>query len=219
MFTRKLTDDEITKINNMGIFIKDKHRRTEGHDYSHILAVTKYAIEIAREVSDPIDPFILIAGALLHDIGRVGQAYGGLHGLLGGAIAEEYLEGIGIDDKTKDIITKIITRHTPSSQISPESPEEKIVFDADALDRLGQIGILRGVMGKKGKSIEELLEWTIKGRCKVYGQLHYEKSRELGKVPHEETDRFIIELEKMLEDRVEDISDLKSILDDISRVE
>jgi hypothetical protein len=38
--------------------------------------------------------------------------------------------------------------------VAPESVEEKIVFDADGLDRLGAMGLLRGFIGKEEKSSE-----------------------------------------------------------------
>ena len=90
MFSRKLTAEEVEIIHNIEVFIRDKHDKLQGHDYSHILAVTHYSIEVAREIPEPVDPFVIICGALLHDIGRVGTNTGRLHGLRGATITEEY---------------------------------------------------------------------------------------------------------------------------------
>ena len=83
MFTRNLIEDEVGVIGNIETFVRDKHDTLQGHDYSHVLAVTHYAIEIAKRIPDPVDPFVLICGALFHDIGRVGTGTGRLHGLRG----------------------------------------------------------------------------------------------------------------------------------------
>ena len=208
MFSRKLTDDEVKQIDNMVEFIKDKHQGSEGHDYSHVLEVCRYSIEIAERLEDEVDPFIVIAGALLHDIGRVHQDYGGLHGLLGGAIAEEYLEGINLDNDTIETITRIVVRHSPTSMLPPITPAEKIVYDADALDRLGWMGMVRGVMGKRG-SIEEILERTLRKRSQDYHKLNFEVSKEIGKDLYEQSNMLIKGLRKALDDRTMEIEKIK----------
>jgi uncharacterized protein len=204
MFSRKLTADEVEKIDNMVEFIKDKHQGSEGHDYSHVLQVCRFAIKIAEEVDEEADPFILITGALLHDIGRVHQEYGGLHGLLGGAIAEEYLEGIDLDNDTIETITRIVVRHSPTSMLPPIHPMEKMVFDADALDRLGWMGMIRGVMGKRGNT-EEILERTLRKRSEDFHKLHYDVSKEIGQELYEQSVMLIKGLRQALDERIIEI--------------
>ncbi|UCH89043.1 MAG: HD domain-containing protein [Thermoplasmata archaeon] len=208
MFSRTLTEDEINKITNMVEFIKDKHQGSEGHDYSHVLEVCRYSIKISQEIKEEVDPFIVITGALLHDIGRVHQEYGGLHGLMGGAIAEEYLEGINLDNDTIETITRIIVRHSPTSMLPPISTAEKIVFDADALDRLGWMGMIRGVMGKRG-SIEEILERTLRKRSEDYHKLNFDVSKEIGKELYDQSVMLIKGLRKALDERTLEIENLK----------
>jgi len=208
MFSRGLTDDELVKIKNMVEFIKDKHSGSEGHDYSHVLEVCRYSIQIGNEIEDEVDPFIVIAGALLHDIGRVHQEYGGLHGLMGGAIAEEYLEGINLDDETIVKITRIVVRHSPTSMLPPTTPSEKIVFDADAIDRLGWMGMVRGIMGKKG-NIEEILERTLRKRSQDYHKLHFDVSKSIGQDLYEQSVMLIDGLRKALDERIEEIEKLE----------
>ncbi len=205
MFSRKLTTDEVTRINNIVEFIKDKHAESIGHDYSHVLQVCRYSIKIAHEIEDEVDPFIVICGALLHDIGRVEeQGEGKMHGLMGGAIAEEYLEGIDLTTETVETITRIIVRHSPTSMLPPESPAEMVVFDADAIDRLGWVGVMRGIMGKHG-NIESILEKTLRKRSQDYFKLHYDVSKELGKGLYEQSLMLIEGLRKALDERIEEI--------------
>lgn len=204
MFKRKLNKLEIEQVRNIVGFIREKHQHSEGHDYSHVAEVVRYSLEIATDLKENVDPFVLFCGALFHDIGRVNATSGTLHGLEGAAITEEYLEAIGVDEKLIKKISRIVTCHTPTSMLPPKSIEEKIVFDADALDRFGYIGLLRGIIEKKG-SIEEILEHVMKKRAKDYEQLYFEKSKELGRKSYEETLNFINEIQNSLDKRAKNV--------------
>ena len=192
MFSRNLTDEEIEIIHNIEVFVRDKHDKLQGHDYSHILAVTHYSIEIAREIPEPVDPFVTICGALFHDIGRVGTNTGRLHGLRGATIAEEYLKAIDIDNETREQIVRIVVRHSETSMLPPETDAEKVVYDADDLDRLGLMGMLRGMMvGGKELSMDDIINNRLEKRQKDYERLHFQVSRELGRELYEETLQLI----------------------------
>jgi putative nucleotidyltransferase with HDIG domain len=142
---RKLHPKEEKIIERIVDFVKDKHHRSEGHDYSHVLEVCRISIEIARKIKDPVDPFVLVCGALLHDIGRINAPNGLFHGLDGGARANELLKSYIDDEDVSRQIQNVIIRHSPESMISPNTPEEKVVFDADAIERLGFMGMVEDV--------------------------------------------------------------------------
>jgi HD superfamily phosphodiesterase len=166
--------------------------------------VTRTAIQISKNIDDPIDPFIVIAGSLLHDIGKTTSHFAGFHGLFGGSIAEEFLEGLEIDPAISNKICRVVIRHTPTSGIPPVTPEEKIVYDADTLDRLGLMGLLRGFIGKEG-SMREILEKYMKRREQDYEKLNYEYSRELGMMGAQELEGFSAVIQKRLDDRMSSI--------------
>ena len=209
MFTRNLTEDEIAIIRKIEVFVRDKHDKLQGHDYSHVLAVTQYAIEIGQQIPDPVDPFVVICGALFHDIGRVGATSGRLHGLRGATITEEYLRAIGIGNEIREQIVRIVVRHTETSMLSPETTAEKVVFDADDLDRLGLMGMLRGMMvGLKDWSMEDIIQNRLEKRKKDYQRLHFEASRELGRKLYEETLQLIDYIQDSLNQRCTEISKL-----------
>ena len=192
MFSRNLTDEEIEIIHNIEVFIRDKHDKLQGHDYSHILAVTHYSIEIARKIQEPVDPFVTICGALFHDIGRVGTNTGRLHGLRGATIAEEYLKAIDIDNAIREQIVRIVVRHSETSMLPPETVAEKVVYDADDLDRLGLMGMLRGMMvGGRELSMDDIINNRLEKRKKDYERLHFQVSRDLGRELYEETLQLI----------------------------
>lgn len=190
MFERELTRKEHELIKQIEDFVREKHRHEEGHDYSHVLAVTNYAIQIARAIPEEVDPFILIVGALFHDLGRVNAVTGILHGLEGATLVGEYLSATWVNPSDRVKILRIVARHTPTTKIPPETIEERIVYDADALDRLGLMGMLRGIIGKQG-STEAILEDRIQKRLGDYGKLHFDASRQIGEALHEETQEVV----------------------------
>ena len=162
VFSRDLNDVELEILANIREFAKEAHKDSDSHDYSHVLQVCRYAIKISKKIEEKIDPFEVVAAALLHDIGKTNDSFGHIHGLLGGALAEEFLDGIQIDPEKRDIICRAVIRHTPTTMIPPESPLEKIIFDADTLDRLGLMGLMRGFIGKTG-SMDKIMNKYIKG--------------------------------------------------------
>ncbi len=209
MFTRNLSEEEVAIIRKIEVFVRDKHDKLQGHDYSHILAVTHYAIEIAQRLPDTVDPFVLICGALFHDIGRVGTRTGRLHGLRGATITEEYLRAIGIKDEIREQVVRIVIRHTVTSMLPPETIAEQVVFDADDLERLGLMGMLRGMMvGNVDRSMEDIIENRLEKRKKDYQRLHFQASRELGQKLYEETLQLIDFIQDSLTQRCSEIGKL-----------
>ncbi|MFX0015501.1 MAG: HD domain-containing protein [Promethearchaeota archaeon] len=204
MFLRVLTKKEQQILLRIQEFVRRCHARSDSHDYSHVFMVTRTAIQIGKSISDQVDPFIVIAGSLLHDIGKTTSNFAGFHGLFGGSIAEEFLEGLEIDDKTSNKICRVVIRHTPTSGIPPETPEEKVVYDADTLDRLGLMGLLRGFIGKEG-SMQDILETYMNRRQLDYEKLNYEYSRELGMMGAQELEGFSHVIQKRLDDRMSSI--------------
>jgi uncharacterized protein len=209
MFTRNLSEEEVAIVRKIEVFVRDKHEILQGHDYSHVLSVAHYAIEIAKRIPDLVHPFVLICGALFHDIGRVGSFTGRLHGLRGATIAEEYLRAIGVEDEIREQIVGIVVRHTETSMLPPETTAERVVFDADDLDRLGLMGMLRGMMvGDVDRSMEDIIENRLEKRKKDYQRLHFEASRELGRKLYEETLQLIDLIQHSLNQRCIEISKL-----------
>ncbi len=207
VFARLLTENELKMLLQMQEFVRQAHAESDSHDYSHVFTVCRHTIEIAKNIDDEVDPFVCIAGALLHDIGKTNRAFAHIHGLLGGTLAEEYLDGLQVNKKLRDTVARVVIRHTPTSNIPPVTPEEKIVFDADALDRLGLMGLLRGFVGKRG-SMENILTTYMEKRKLDYDKLHYDFSREMGDDLHQELLEFLFIVEDRLQSRMASIEHL-----------
>lgn len=204
VFNRELSKNELRQLLIIQEFARNAHAESDSHDYSHILSVCRYSIRIAKKTEEMVDPFIIIAAALLHDIGKTNRVFGHIHGLLGGSLAEEFLDGLKVNSSCIEPICRAIVRHTPTSFIPPETSEEKIIFDADALDRLGLMGLLRGFIGKKG-SMDQILTKYMEKRKDVYESLYFEASKEIGDVKSLELEAYISIFEKHLKERMESI--------------
>ncbi|MFC1741592.1 HD domain-containing protein [Nanoarchaeota archaeon] len=209
VFQRKLYPNEAKIVEKIVDFVKEKHQRSEGHDYSHVLEVCRLSIEIARKIKDPIDPFVLMCGALLHDIGRINAPNGLFHGVDGASRTNELLKSYIDDAKTSRRIQQVIVAHTPESRIPPKTPEEKVVFDADALERLGFMGMVRGIMGKSG-TMEHIIDDRIHKRLRDYSTLHYAISKKMGKKAYKETIAVSKVLKKDLVKRAREVHEVTS---------
>ncbi|MHA1672677.1 MAG: HD domain-containing protein [Promethearchaeota archaeon] len=209
VFIRKLTPTETSIILKLQEFVKAAHAESNSHDYAHVLSVCRYAIQIGKEIPDDVDPFILSAGALLHDIGKTNSVFSHIHGLFGGSLAEEFLDGLKIDPDIRDAVCRVVIRHTPTSMIPPETAEEKAVYDADTLDRLGLMGLLRGFIGKNG-AMDVIMTKYMEKRKLDYEKLNYKISKDIGLEGKEMMNAFIQIIEDRLKTRMHSIEDLFS---------
>ncbi len=114
------------------------------HDREHIYRVLGNCIKIAENETD-VDYDILLAAALLHDIGRNGKKK--KHNEIGAEMAEEFLKSVDFPvDKIKPVCDAIRT-HNNESYGKQTTLEAKILYDADKLDAIGIMGISRSLIG------------------------------------------------------------------------
>ena len=165
MFSRSLRPEERRWLEEIELFVKEKHANLGSHDYSHVIQVTEFAIEIANNIEQEVDPVVVICGALLHDIGRT--ISNEMHGLVGSSMAEMLLESLPLNDEQIERITKVIVRHTATSHVAPQSVEEKIVYDARRIGPVGGDGAAAWFCGQGGKH----------GGC--IGKLHSQAGQDL----------------------------------------
>jgi uncharacterized protein len=111
------------------------------HGWEHVLRVYHLAMYIAEQ--EGADAFIVGAAALLHDIGRLVQQKGVPHAERSVSESRPLLEGYSLDPTQIEAILHAIQAHSYSRGIEPRTLEAGVVRDADRLDGLGAIGILR----------------------------------------------------------------------------
>ena len=152
------------------------------HRLLHLIEIIGENLEYDRE--------LVWAAAHLHDWGAYPPwiLKGVDHAQRSGAVACEYLKNQGFSEAwIHKVILCIETHH----QGEPNRPVEALLIsDADALDFLGVVGVLRD-FSKKPKSLREAYETVQKRKANLPGQLCLEKSRQIAA-------RRISEMENLL---------------------
>ncbi len=125
---------------------EEMQQRYEGfddlaHGWEHIERVYRLALHIAEQES--ADTFIVGMAALMHDLGHLSTDTSLHHADLSMSMAGELLLAYDVSAGTREAILHAIAAHSFSLGIEPRTLEARVVRDADRLDSLGAIGILR----------------------------------------------------------------------------
>lgn len=114
-----------------------------GHDLAHIYRVMSQALKIGTLEGANLD--ILLPAALLHDIVNVPKNHPDrlLASRQAAEAAVHLLQKSSYSDQEIEKIQQVIVEHSFSLGLKPSSLESKIMQDADRLDAIGAIGILR----------------------------------------------------------------------------
>lgn len=113
------------------------------HDRQHVYRVLYAALELAEERRVDLD--VLIAAALLHDIGRDAQYRDARldHAAVGAEMAFDFLRELGWPEPRAGHVRDCVRTHRFRGGDEPASMEARILFDADKLDVTGTLGIAR----------------------------------------------------------------------------
>ncbi len=127
------------------------------HGFPHVERVRRLALWIAKHYPQ-VDVEVVEIASLLHDIARSSRE--GDHALKSAEVAQLILSALGYPKDKIEKVVEAIATHSFSAGRTPKSLEAKILSDADKLDALGAIGIVRVFMysGAIGRSIEDSLE-------------------------------------------------------------
>jgi uncharacterized protein len=170
------------------------------HDEQHIYRVLYFSLDIAE--NNIVDNEVLIASALLHDIGREAQFKDKNldHAIIGSEMAYKFIIDLGWDTEKANHIKNCIRTHRYRKNCEPDTMEAKILFDADKLDATGTMGIARTlaykgivaeplyVIDENGKILNGIndtepsffREYNFKLK-KLYDGFYTERAKEIGK--------------------------------------
>ncbi len=121
-------------------------KRDWGHGRGHIERVVSTAVEIGKREGADLE--IIELSAILHDIFANEEKHTGVEGfrheIEASKEARKILKRLGLADKTIDAVCHCIESHRKrTGRIQPQTIEAKCLFDADKLDCIGAIGIIR----------------------------------------------------------------------------
>lgn len=111
------------------------------HGWEHVRRVYYLALYIAER--EGADRFITGMAALLHDLGRLSHEDGQHHADLSVSEAGVLCQQLRVPPHAQEAILHAILAHSFSRGIQPRTLEARVVRDADRLDGLGAIGIMR----------------------------------------------------------------------------
>jgi uncharacterized protein len=117
----------------------------EVHGFGHIERVYRLCQKIGE--LEGADMEILLTAALLHDAqgSHPGENSRDDHHLRSAEFAGEILSGMGWDNERIEAVQHCIRAHRYRKEDIPESLEAKVLFDADKLDVLGAVGVVRAL--------------------------------------------------------------------------
>ncbi|MBQ3652508.1 MAG: HD domain-containing protein [Clostridia bacterium] len=162
-----------------------------GHDAAHTLRVYRNALAIA-EAEPSCDREIVALGALLHDVDD--------HKLFAtenNENARRFLTAHGVDGGRIEAVCRVINAVSFSQNRGrrPETPEGRIVQDADRLDALGAVGIARTFAygGAHGRSLEASIQHFHEKLLLLRDELNTETARRLAEKRHGFLNAFLAE--------------------------
>ncbi len=137
--------------------------RTRGlvhHNWDHVLRVLAGGVELGE--LEGANMKIVLAGLLLHDIGRLHLKKRKDHHAAGARIAPEILRKAGfIDNEIKDIV-HCIRSHGPRGLEEPRTLEAKVCYDVDVLFcSCGNVGVARVFhffIAEQGFTIKQMVQ-------------------------------------------------------------
>jgi uncharacterized protein len=120
---------------------------TGSHHWDHTQRVFNMCMHIGRVEASDME--ILTIAAYLHDVGRPLQdkSKGTIcHAEKGAQMASSLLERSPLSSEKKANIVHCVRSHRFRGNRRPDTPEAKVLFDADKLDAIGAVGIGRAFL-------------------------------------------------------------------------
>ncbi len=130
-------------IDKIQSYTDELNKEDFSHDFNHILRVEKLAKRIAED--ENADMEIIEAASLMFDIARLLEDRGECedHAVKGAEIARDILKEINFPKEKIESVCHAILAHRRSKDRIPETLEAKILQEADYLDAMGAIDIMR----------------------------------------------------------------------------
>lgn len=182
-------------MKNLESIVEEKMSALKGtaHSYEHVNRVFKIATFLAKKEKTNVE--LVQIGALLHDIGwAVGQP----HNETGAKLASKILKELNYPPEKSEKIVMIILRHPLAFKDKLETLEEKIVWDADKIDLLGVIGIVRAFHWLGNKPFETVVKTCFEEMKPIYNLLITQTAKKIAKRRYRQMVDFLAALEREL---------------------
>lgn len=140
------------------------------HNWDHTLRVCRLCEHLGS--AEGVDLDVLLVAAYLHDIarGRQDDSNGAVcHAEEGARMAAPIVARLALTENQKENVLHCIRTHRFRGDRQPETPEARVLFDADKLDAIGAVGVARaflfaGELGARlhnaGGNLEDTLPYS-----------------------------------------------------------
>ena len=113
------------------------------HGWLHVDRVRRLAVTIAQ--AEGLDPWLAACAALIHDVGRSTPGPEPEHGQRSAELAVPLLAGLPMAEEERQEVLHAVRWHNSPRD---DTPLLCVLRDADMLDGMGAIGIMRACMSK-----------------------------------------------------------------------
>ena len=113
------------------------------HGWLHVDRVRRLAVTIAR--AEGVDPWLAALAALIHDVGRTTPGPGSEHGRRSAELAAPTLAALPLTDEEREDVLHAARWHNSGRD---DTSLLCVLRDADMLDGIGAIGLMRALMSK-----------------------------------------------------------------------
>jgi uncharacterized protein len=113
------------------------------HGWLHVHRVRNNILALAG--AEGVDPFLGELAALLHDVGRAASGPENQHGARSAAMAGPFLAELALLEAEREAVLYAVRWH---NSLRADTPLLRILRDADMLDGLGAMGIIRAFMSR-----------------------------------------------------------------------
>jgi len=169
------------------------------HNWNHVLRVLAFGVEIGE--NENANMKIVVAGLLLHDIGRLHTEEGEDHHAVGAKMAPKMLRRTGFSDSEIDEVVHCVRAHGPRGLEEPRSLEAKVCYDVDVLScACGNVGVARVFhyfISELGFTVKQMME-VGSGKKGPRRSFYTGTGRKRGLEGYRKAARFWTELRKEL---------------------
>lgn len=176
------------------------------HNWNHVLRVLAFGVEIGE--AEKANMKIVMAGLLLHDVGRLHPEEGADHHVAGAKIALKNLRRSGFVETEIEKVVHCVRSHGPRGLEEPRTIEAKVCYDVDVLScSVGNVGVARVFhffISEQGFTVKQMME-VGSGKKGSRRNFYTKAGRKQGLAGYQEAAQFWKELRNELKKGERDV--------------